>query len=215
MNDKEFKELQEKLVAKVIVKDEFERDNINFIAGFDMAASGKDIFCAGVILGREMKVIEIKSVTSKEEFPYTPMLLMLREGPPIFDTFAKFEKRPDIILVEGNGILHPKKAGLATYIGVSLNIPTIGVAKKLLCGEVHKGKVYFNDEERGAVLYTKKGSNPLFISPGHKISVDTAAEIVKELIKEPFKLPEPLRIAHKISVKLKKSSLGINTKTQF
>ncbi|MEM4266852.1 MAG: endonuclease V, partial [Candidatus Nanoarchaeia archaeon] len=146
----------------------------------------------------------------KEKFPYIPTMLMFREGPPIFDTFALFENRPDLIMVDGNGVLHPLKAGLASYVGVSLNIPTIGVAKKLLCGEVHQGKVYVNGEIRGVVLYTKQGSNPIFVSPGHRVSLDSAVDFVKSFLKPGFKLPEPLRVAHKFAAKLKRKGISTN-----
>lgn len=207
MKPKDLRGLQEKVASKVVVKDDFDVKNINLIAGFDIAARMKDLVCAGVIIDKEFNVVESKYTVSKEKFPYIPTLLMFREGPPIFDTFAKFEHRPDLIVVDGNGILHPLKSGLASYVGVSLNIPTIGIAKKLLCGEVHQGKVYVDNDVRGVVLYTKQGSNPIFVSPGHRISVDTAAEFVKSFLKPEFKLPEPLRLAHKYATKLKKKAL--------
>jgi len=195
-------ELQEKVAEKVLVRDDF--GDVNLIAGFDIAATGKELVCGGVIIDKGFKVVEQRYSVSKEKFPYIPTLLMFREGPPIFDTFAKFDVRPDLVIVDGNGILHPLKSGLASYVGVSLNIPTVGVAKKLLCGEVHQGKVYVDEEVRGVVLYTKQGSNPIFVSPGHRVSVETAGELVKSLLKPGFKLPEPLRLAHKYSVRLKK-----------
>lgn len=204
MKTSEIKQLQEKVAGKVVVRDDFDRDKINLIAGFDVAATGKDVVCSGVIINKDFEVVESKYTVSSEIFPYIPTLLMFREGPPIFDTFARFENKPDLIMVDGNGILHPDKSGLASYVGVSLNIPTIGVAKKLLCGEVHQGKIYVGDEVRGFVLYTKQGSNPIFISPGHRISVDTAVDVVKSFLRPEFKLPEPLRLAHKFANKTKK-----------
>ncbi len=207
MKAKELRELQEKVSSKVVVRDDFKLDSLKLVAGFDIAATGNDLFCAGVIIDKDFNIVEQKYSVSKEQFPYIPTMLMFREGPPIFDTFAKFDNRPDLIMVDGNGILHPSKSGLASYVGVSLNIPAVGVAKKLLCGEVHQGKVYFDNEVRAVVLYTKQGSNPVFVSPGHRISVETGAEIVKSLLKPGFKLPEPLRLAHKFSVRFKKAGL--------
>jgi deoxyribonuclease V len=203
MKTKELRELQEKVAGKVIVRDDFEPGTIKLAAGFDVATTGKEIVCYGVIIDKDCNVVDSKYSVSKEKFPYIPTLLMFREGPPIFDTYAQFENKPDLIMVDGNGILHPHKSGLASYVGVSLNIPTVGVAKKLLCGEVHQGKVYVDGDLRGVVLYTKQGSNPIFVSPGHRVSVDTAAEIVKSFLKPPFKLPEPLRLAHKFATKIK------------
>lgn len=206
MKTKELRKVQEEVARKVVVNDDFNLEDVKLIAGFDVAASSGNMICSGIMMDRELNVIEIKHSVSKENFPYIPTMLMFREGPPIFNTFAKFENKPDLIMVEGNGILHPAKSGLASYVGVSLNIPTIGVAKKLLCGEVHQGKVYVDKEVRGVVLYPKHGSNPIFVSPGHRISADTAAEIVKSFLKPKFKLPEPIRLAHKSANKLKKKS---------
>ncbi|MFH1211149.1 MAG: endonuclease V [archaeon] len=204
MKTAELRQLQEKVAGKVLVKDDFDFSKVNLVAGFDVATTGKNLVCYGVIINKKFEVVESKSTVSKEKFPYIPTMLMFREGPPIFDTFTQFENRPELIMVDGNGILHPSKSGLASYVGVSLNIPTIGVAKKLLCGEVHQGKVYVDDEVRGVVLYTKEGSNPIFVSPGHRVSVDTAGEVVKFFLQQKFKLPEPLRLAHKFATKAKR-----------
>lgn len=208
MRIKELRQLQEKVSSKVLVKDDFDFSNIKLVAGFDIAAISNNLVCSGVVIDKDFNVVEDKYTVSKEKFPYIPTMLMLREGPPIFDTYAKFDNRPDLIIVDGNGILHPLKSGLACYVGVSLNIPTIGIAKKLLCGEVHQGKIYVDDEVRGIVLYTKSGSNPIFVSPGHRISVETAGDLVKSFLKPGFKLPEPLRLAHKFANRFKKKELA-------
>ncbi len=204
MTTKELQRIQEKVANGVIVKDDFDLENIKLVAGFEVVARQNTLICYGIIMDKNSKVVDKKHTVSKEKFPYIPTLLMFREGQPIIDTFAKFNVRPDLIMVNGNGILHPLKSGLASYVGVSLNIPTIGVAKKLLCGEVHQGKIYLNGEMRGVVLHTKEGSNPIFVSPGHRISVDTAGNIVKSFLGTSFKLPEPLRLAHKFANKIKK-----------
>ncbi len=206
MKANDMRVLQEKIGSKVVVKDEFGK--VNLVAGFDIATKGKELICSGVIIDKDFRLVESKFTISKEKFPYIPTMLMFREGPPIFDTFALFENRPDLIMVDGNGILHPLKSGLASYVGVSLDIPTIGVAKKLLCGEVHQGKVFVDGEIRGVVMYTKQGSNPIFVSPGHRVSVDSAADMVRSFLKPGFKLPEPLRIAHKFASKLKRKGLS-------
>ncbi len=204
MMKKELQKIQEKVASGVILKDDFELESMKLVAGFEVIAKQNNIICYGIIIDKDSKVVDTKYTMSKEKFPYIPTLLMFREGQPIIDTFAKFNARPDLIMVNGNGILHPMKSGLASYVGVSLNIPTIGIAKKLLCGEVHQGKVYLNGEVRGVVLYTKQGSNPIFVSPGHRVSVDMAGEIVKTFLRTNFKLPEPLRLAHKFANKIKK-----------
>lgn len=103
------------------------------------------------------------------------------------------------------------KSGVATYIGVSLDKPTIGVTKKLLCGEVFEGKIYLEKdtvegkvkELRGERVETKTGSRPIFVSPGHKVTVATAVKVIKKCMRGNHKLPEPLRFAHKYANKVR------------
>lgn len=200
------KELQKKIADKVVVKDSLKIGDIKTIAGFDLAYYDKKVICAGVILDfKSMEILEKRYTVSEEKFPYIPSFLMFREGPPIIEAYHEFKAEPDVIMIDGGGILHPLKSGVASYVGVSLDKPTVGVTKKLLCGEVHEGKVYLEKdtiegkvkELRGERVETKAGSRPIFVSPGHKISVATAVKIVKNCIHGNHKLPEPLRLAHR------------------
>jgi len=149
-----------------------------------------------------MEVIEKEFSETAVDLPYIPGLLAFREGPPMIETYKKLKRKPDILLVDGHGIAHPRGVGIASHVGVLLDIATIGIAKKRLVGDyripdrvgesrplLYKGKVV------GNVLKSKKGCNPIFISPGNKISVESSLEIVKDCIRE-HKLPEPVRLAH-------------------
>lgn len=200
------KETQKKIADKVVLKDSLKADDIKIIAGFDLAYYDKKVICAAVVLDfKTMDVLEKKYNVSEEKFPYIANFLMFREGPPIIEVYHDLETVPDILLIDGGGILHPLKSGVASYVGVSLDKPTIGVTKKLLLGEVLEGKVYVEKdtkdgkvkEVRGERVETKLGSRPLFVSPGHKIRLSTAVEIVKKCIRSNHKLPEPLRLAHR------------------
>lgn len=200
------KETQKKIAERVIVKDLVKFENVKTVAGFDLAYYDKKVVCAAVVLDfKTMKVLEKKYAVSEEKFPYIANFLMFREGPPVINTYHELSTEPDVLLIDGGGILHPLKSGVASYIGVSLDKPTIGVTKKLLCGEVYEGKIYLEKdtvegkvkELRGERVETKLGSRPLFISPGHKVTVATAVKIVKECIQGNHKLPEPLRLAHR------------------
>jgi deoxyribonuclease V len=102
--------------------------------------------------------------------------------------------KPSILLVDGNGILHPYRCGLASQAGLTLGIPTIGVAKTLLYGEVSGSSVIIDKEQRGYAYSSRKGRNPVFVSPGHRVSLPTSLDVVEHL--SVYKHPEPLRLAH-------------------
>ena len=196
MNIKKLKEEQLALAKKVSVKDEVEE--LNLIAGCDQTFADNKIISGIVVLRyNDFEVVEKQYSSVRAAIPYIPGFLSYREAPAIIEAFNKLENKPDVLIVEANGILHPRKLGMASHVGLSLDIPTIGVAKKLLCGEVKNSKVYVNDEVRASVLVTKEHANPLYISPGHKVNLRRALEIVKKCIKLPHKLPEPLHLAHK------------------
>ncbi len=207
---RKLRETQKKIAEKVIIKDSLKLKDIKTVAGFDLAYHNKKVICAAVVLNiKTLEVLEKKYTVSEEKFPYIPNFLMFREGPPIIETYHELDIKPDIIIIDGSGILHPQRSGVASFVGVSLDMPTIGVTKKLLLGEVMEGKIYVErvtrdgkiKEVRGERLETKKGAKPLFVSPGHKITVSTATKVCKECLDGNHKLPEPLRLAHKYANK--------------
>jgi len=206
------KETQKKIAKQVILKASFKIDDIKTVAGFDIAYHGKKVICAGVVLDfNTLEVLEKKYTLSDEKFPYIPNFLMFREGPPIIETYHELKNEPDIILIDGGGILHPLKSGIASYIGVSLDKPAIGITKKLLLGEVKEGKIYVDKntidgkvkELRGERMETKTGSRPIFVSPGHNVSVASCVKIIKKCLHGNHKLPEPLRMAHRYANKVR------------
>lgn len=186
---------QSRLAKRVVLKDEFKKP-VKTIAGFDQAFFDEKIVSVAITFDFEnMQIIEKQHVVVKAEIPYVPGFLSYREGPGIMEVYRKLKKKPNILMIDANGILHPKRIGMASHVGVLLNKATIGVAKSLLCGGVKNDRIYFNNELRGFVLHTKKKCKPIFISPGNKISLRTSLEIVKKCIRN-YKLPEPLRLAH-------------------
>lgn len=194
--------IQEKFNKKIILNDVLP-PKIRMIAGVDQAFLDNRIISAIVVCDNlSMNVVEKKHVIAKIDFPYIPGFLSFREGPPIMKVFKKLQNTPDVLLVDGNGILHPRGIGLASHVGLLLNIPTIGVAKSLLCGKFKKVKgigsyspVIYDSKTIGYVYKSKKNCKPIFISPGHKVSLKTSLKIVKNCIGE-YKLPIPLRLAH-------------------
>ena len=214
MNLESLKKEQIELSSKVSIKDSF--NEMRTIAGCDQLVKGDDIYSCVVVCDFEnLSVIEKSYANRKVNFPYIPGFLAYRETPVIIDAFSKLEKKPDLLLVDGNGILHPRRFGIACYLGITLNIPTIGIAKKLLIGRVENERIFVSEELRGIKLEAKIGSNPIYVSPGHKISVQKSFEIAKNCIRPPHKLPEPLHLAHKFvnRAKNKEKIVGKNMKT--
>lgn len=198
MNQQQFEEEQLEAARKITVKDDFKK--LEVIAGCYTAFSGKNMAAAIVLCTKDGKVIEEQSAVMQSHIPYVSGLRFFRESPAIASAFAKLKKTPDVMIISANGILHPLRIGMASQLGIILKIPTIGVAKSLLCGQVEEeGKVYFHKEIRGQELVTREHSKPIYISAGHRISLETSVALVKELIKYPHKLPEPLHLAHRLA----------------
>mgnify|MGYP001587100410 CR=1 FL=1 len=209
------KEEQLKLAKKVTLKDSFEK--LELIAGVDCAYNQHEAIAAIVVCDyNSLNVKEKVFAILKAKIPYLKGFLAYREGPSISEAYAKLETKPDLVIFDGNGILHPRKIGLASHMGVLLDIASIGIAKQLLVGEVKGNKVYVEKEALGELIVTKEHSKPIYISPGHKISLKSSIEVVKHCIKFPHKLPEPLHLAHRyadeIREKIAKGELKVDVK---
>lgn len=197
------RDIQREISRQVKTEDMLDIKEIKTIAGFDVSFFGDKAVCAAVVLDfKTMAVIESKHLLAKTEMPYIPGLLAFREGNPIMQAYYDLEHDPDVLMVDGHGIAHPMRAGLACYVGVEAAKPCIGVAKKLLIGEVVDDNVMIGNEIRAKLVKTKEHAKPVIVSPGHLISVETAAEIVKKCIVYPHKLPEPLHQAHRLADKI-------------
>jgi len=211
--------IQEKLRKKIRLKGKV--DNLQRIAATDVAYSN-DVAIAGVISFSypELLVLEKNLVLFPVKFPYIPGLLSFREGPPIIEAFKKLKQKPDLLLFDGQGIAHPRRMGIATHLGIYLNIPSIGCAKSKLIGEHallknEKGAyqpLYDGGEMIGFVIRCKKDVRPVFISPGSFIDFEAALKIVLILCRG-HKIPEPLRLVH-MFVNKKKKEGGLNGKNK-
>ena len=196
--------LQEKLASKVITKNE-SRSQFQKICGVDISYKNDTAFCSAIIYDiKQKKVIESANSKIKSKSPYIPGLLMLKESKPIFNVLKKLKQNFDLLLVDGNGQLHPRYCGLACYIGLKYNIPTVGVAKKLLCGKIQDDSQVFY---RGKIVgyQIKKNKKRIYVSVGNKINLKTATRLVDEMIIDDHWYPEPLRIADFNSKQLSRS----------
>jgi deoxyribonuclease V len=185
------------------------------VAGVD-AAFLNDTVIGTACLFRypEMIPVDETSATRKALFPYIPGFLSFREGPALIAAIKKLKRKPDIILFDGQGIAHPQGLGIASHIGVLLDVLTIGCAKSRLVGDFRRpgfkkgewSQLIVNNEVAGAVLRTREKIKPVFVSPGHRIDLQASIEIVLGCIGR-FRIPEPLRRADLLSKQVKKQIL--------
>jgi deoxyribonuclease V len=197
--------LQQELRSRVVRVNGFQPDQLRRILGVDASysayqAEGR----AALVLCSfpEIAVLEQAVSARQSVFPYVPGLLSFREVPLVLDAFARLREQPDLLLVDGHGYAHPRRFGIASHLGVYLDLPSIGCAKSRLVGSyeepgpepgdrsplTHRGEVI------GMVLRAKRRTNPLFISVGHKVDLDTAVDIVLRCLRG-YRLPEPTRLA--------------------
>jgi deoxyribonuclease V len=201
--------LQRELAQRIVLEDRL--GDVHFIAGVDMAINeNNNMAHAAVILLTfpELEVVERHVYEESIRMPYVPGLLSFREAPCVLGALAKLRQKPDLVMVDGMGIAHPRRIGIASHLGLWLNIPTIGCGKSLLTGKYDKAALgeeagswvplIDKKEVIGAVVRTRTRVNPMFISPGHLISVQTSIDYVLKCCRG-YRLPEPTRLADKLS----------------
>jgi deoxyribonuclease V len=188
------------------------KKKLRYIAGVDAAfLNNKVIGVACLYKYPEIYLVEETYTVTETLFPYIPGFLSFREGPAIITALKGLKRKPDIILFDGQGIAHPKRLGIASHVGVLLNIPTIGCAKSRLIGAYKEpgpkkgtcSSLLYKKEIVGVVLRTKDNVKPLFVSPGNRIDIKWSIEIVLSC-SQGYRIPEPLRRADIISKKIKR-----------
>lgn len=192
------------------------RKNPRFVAALDAAIAGNKIIGTACLYRYpELTLIEEQYAEMRNPFPYVPGFLSFREGPVILTAIEKLSVIPNLILIDGQGIAHPLGFGLASHIGVILNMPAIGCAKSRLVGEYREparqrgswSPLIYHDAVVGAVLRTKDNVRPLFISPGHKIDLTSSIDVVLKCVTR-YRIPEPLRRADFLSKSIKRKILS-------
>ncbi|MGD9054674.1 MAG: deoxyribonuclease V [Desulfobacterales bacterium] len=201
--------LQTKLSQQVIRKARSQPHDMNTVAGVDTAYRQNRACAAVVVFSLEdLKIMEEVVAVQPARFPYIPGLLSFREGPVILNVLSRLKAAPDVLMFDGQGIAHPRRFGLASHIGLLTGIPAIGCAKTKLIGdyrEPHRTKGSIADltdvgETIGAVVRTRTGVKPVFVSIGHRMDLDSCIRIVLKSCRS-YRLPEPLRRADHLSRK--------------
>ena len=203
----EARAIQERLRDQVVRRDELAE--VRRVAGLDVGfPGGGDETRAGVAILSfpDLLLLESASARRRTVFPYVPGLLSFREAPALLEALASLSEPPQLLLCDGQGYAHPRRCGLACHLGVLTGIPSIGVAKSRLIGEhgplgPEKGDwtpLWDHDEIIGALVRTRRNVQPLYISVGHKISLETAVRYVLACTTR-FRLPETTRWAHRLA----------------
>jgi len=181
------------------------------IAAADSAFSDNLVLAAVCVFSfPQLELLETATVKAPLNFPYRSGYLSFCEGPAIYRALAGLKNSPDLLIFDGQGIAHPRRLGLATFMGIVTGIPSIGCAKSLLVGtykepDIEKGsysEIYHRGEIVGYALRTRRGVRPIFVSPGHLIDLQDSLQIIKNCLSS-YRLPEPQRQAHQLTQKIK------------
>lgn len=208
-------ELQRTLAGQVVVEGCLP-EQPELIAGADVSYRwhGEQFYAAVVVLRLpDLQLVAEASASERVTFPYIPGLLSFRELPVLLQAFRKLSVCPDLVLVDGQGIAHPRRLGLASHLGLWLDLPTIGCAKSHLCGKYcppgdqrgQQSPLCDREEQIGVVVTTRDRVKPMFISPGHKVDVARAVELALACGSK-YRLPEPTRQAHLLSNRLRQEA---------
>jgi deoxyribonuclease V len=212
----EAKKLQNKLRENISL-DKLESDP-ELVAGADISFDyGSDVMHAAVIVLElpELKPVSRSLASDETPFPYIPGLLAFREMPVLLKAWNQLQIKPDVLILDGHGLAHPRRMGIATHFGIEIDHPTIGCAKNILTGTYGKlntekgatADLLDDGKKVGFALRSRTNVNPIFVSPGHKLSFDDAYSIVMQVVTK-YKLPRTTRLAHRWANKLRKGKAG-------
>ncbi len=196
--------LQLRLCASVEQEDRL--GPVRHVAGLDVSYDRGDatLFAAAVVLdAKSLEIVDVGRAARRATFPYVPGYLSFREIPPLLEAFAALEARPDLVICDGQGRAHPRRFGLACHFGVTVDLPTIGCAKSRLIGShrtpgqsrSRRCRLLDGDEVIGSVVRTRESVRPVYVSVGHRVSLETAIRWILKLTRR-YRLPEPIRAAH-------------------
>jgi deoxyribonuclease V len=217
LTPKEAVQLQNNLREQVRIKPLAKKPRL--IAGADVSMNlySNTLFAGFIVLFYpDLTIVDHVVVKATTTFPYIPGLLSFREIPALLKAWEKLEIKPDLVIVDGVGVAHPRRIGIASHLGVLIDKSTIGCAKSVLTGTYEEpakeaGSLSYlfdpkNKEVIGAALRTKKKVKPVFISPGHNITLDDSLEVIRAVTRS-YRIPEPTRLAHNIVNEYRKKNI--------
>jgi deoxyribonuclease V len=208
LSPREAVELQKQLAYEVVAEDKFE-EPVKTVAGIDLgydAAANTSRAVAVVLSFPELELVESAESKMPIQFPYVPGLLSFRETPVAVKALEKLQTAPDLILCDGQGLAHPRGFGIACHIGLIADVPTVGVAKSVLVGRFEglgekrgsTAPLVYKNREVGAAVRTRDRVQPVYVSVGHRISLETAVRYVLACAPK-YRLPETTRLADKMA----------------
>lgn len=199
-------------LSKRVIRDDKLPKALRYVAGVDVAYAGDLSIAAVAVLDySSLSLVETQKAVVKTQFPYIPTLLSWREIKPTKAAIKKLKMHPDVFLVDAQGIAHPYRLGFASHLGVILDKPTIGVAKSLLCGQIgsmnQQGWMPITDKGEiiGAAIKKDEKTQPIYVSVGHKVSLERAIKIVRRCTRS-ARIPEPIRMAHALAGEEKRNT---------
>ncbi|MBM2831846.1 MAG: Deoxyribonuclease [Dehalococcoidia bacterium] len=195
------RDIQRHLAGRVIGRNELGAPVL--IAGVDISGERDGVAVAAVVVLRhpQMELVEVQVAEGRPGFPYVPGLLSFRESPLIIAACEKLSHEPDLLLVDGQGVAHPRRLGIASHLGLLFDLPSIGCAKSILCGkhgpldEEGQAELIDAGEVVGMAVRTKGSARPVYVSIGHKVDLPAAVYWVRQCCRGD-RLPEPTRLAH-------------------
>lgn len=208
----EARRLQERLAPRIEARPPLNLEGVNFVAGADVSTEGDLAYATVAVLSfPDLDTVEVRGAEASLDFPYVPGLLSFREIPPLVRAFEKVETRADAVIFDAQGLAHPRRLGLASHLGLFLNVPSVGCAKTRLVGkfeepEAEKGSVSDltdGGEVVGKVLRTRNKVSPVFVSVGNRMDLDSAVGLVLACCTK-YRLPETTRRAHEAANRLRR-----------
>ncbi len=208
----EARRLQEELAPRVVAGPTLDVSGVRYVAGADVSTEGERAYATVAVLSfPELSVVEVQGFEAELEFPYVPGLLAFREIPAVAGALEKVETTVDAVIFDAQGRAHPRRLGLASHLGLFLDLPSVGCAKSRLVGKheqpgEEKGSVadlVDRGEVIGKVLRTRKGVSPVYVSVGDKVDLESAVELVLACSPK-YRLPETTRQAHDAANRLRR-----------
>ena len=200
---KKLEDEQIKLAKQLEIKDKIDFSLADKFGAIDIVFLKNKILCCIIVCDKDYEIIDRAYVYDKVRFPYLAGFRAYRELPAMIEAYEKLSERPDVVFIQGQGIIHPR-LGLASHFSLSADVPVIGVSNSFIDCKVKDEDILCEDKKTGKIFISKPQSKPMYVSPGNQISIETSLKLCKRFINLPHKLPEPMHLAGKYSREVKK-----------